>query len=160
MFYFAYGADMPSGALASLIGHPVEGRPGRLPGFRLAFTARSDDWDGGVADILKEEGAEVEGVLFELTPADEMRLGFAEGLSDGPYRRRRVRIELPNGDEVEGVAREVARKLPHVAPSAKFLDEMVSGAIEQGLSEGYVNFLMQLYPDVATPHSRPWAEDE
>jgi hypothetical protein len=58
------------------------------------------------------------------------------------------------------VAREVARKLPHVAPSAKFLDEMVSGAIEQGLSEGYVNFLMQLYPDVATPHSRPWAEDE
>jgi hypothetical protein len=37
---------------------------------------------------------------------------------------------------------------------------MVSGAIEQGLSQGYVTFLMQLYPDVATPHSRPWAEDE
>ena len=160
MLYFAYGADMQAEALADALGHPVEGRRGRLPGFRLAFTAHSDDWEGGVADIVREEGAEVEGVLFELSPADELRLGFAEGLVEGPYRRRRVRAETEGGEEVEALAREVAQKEPHIAPSASYLDAMVSGATEQGLSEAYVDFLMQLYPDVATPHSRPWADEE
>jgi hypothetical protein len=160
MHYFAYGADMQSDALAEALAHPVHGRRARLPGFRLAFTPHSDDWDGGVADILPEEGAEVEGVVFELSPADELRLGFAEGLGEGTHRRRRVRVELEDGEEVEATARDVARKDPHVAPSAQYLDAMVSGATEQGLSEGYINFLMQLYPDIATPHARPWAEDE
>lgn len=160
MFYFAFGADMQSEALADLLGHSVQGRRARLPSFRLAFTARSEDWEGGIADIVREEGSDVEGVVFELSPADELRMGFAEGLVEGPYRRRRVQVELEDGTEVDAVAREVARKEPHVAPSAPYLDALVSGAIEQGLSEGYIDFLMQLYPDLATPHSRPFDEDD
>jgi hypothetical protein len=160
MRYFAYGADMAGEALADLLGRAVEGRRARLPGFRLAFTARSQEWEGGVADIVREEGAEVEGVAFELTPADALRLDFAEGMADGPYRRRRVRVQLEGGEEVEAVAREVARKAPHIAPSPAYLDAMVSAATEQGLTEGYVDFLMQLYPDEPTPHTPAFADEE
>src|SRR5690349_16293813 len=106
MHYFAYGPDMASDLLADLLGHPVKGRRARLPGYRLAFTARSDDWEGGVADIVREDGADVEGVAFELTPSDELRFGFSEGLGEGPYRRTRVVVVFEDDREVEAAARE------------------------------------------------------
>ena len=144
----------------ALLGRRVEGTRALLRGYRLAFTAYSDDWEGGVADLLRDEAGEVEGVLFELAPADELRMGFAEGLGDGAFRRRRVQVELENGAEVEAMAKEAARKEPFVPPSHAFLDAMVSGAMEQGLSQTYVNFLMQLYPDEATPHAPAWQDEE
>jgi hypothetical protein len=160
MRYFAYGADMREAAMDELLGHRVEGTRALLRGYRLAFTAYSDDWEGGVADLLRDEAGEVEGVLFELSPSDELRMGFAEGLGEGAFRRRRVAVELEDGAEVEAIAREAVRKEAFVAPSHAFLDAMVSGAMEQGLSQTYVNFLMQLYPDEPTAHNRSWQDEE
>jgi hypothetical protein len=95
----------------------------------------------------------------DLAAAEALRLKFEVGMAGGLIRLRRVRVEEEDGAESEAVALEVARKRAHVAPSAAYLDAMVSGATEQGLSEAYVDFLMQLYPDAVTPHTRPW-EDE
>jgi hypothetical protein len=160
MRYFAYGADMRGGAMDELLGHRAEGTRALLRGYRLAFTAYSDDWEGGVADLIRDEAGEVEGVLFDLSPTDELRIGFAEGLGESTFRRRRLRVELEDGTEVEALAREAARKGAFVAPSHAFLDAMVSGAMEQGLSQTYINFLMQLYPDEPTVHSRSWRDEE
>ncbi len=160
MRLFAYGADMGSAAVEGLLGRRVVARRALLRGFRLAFTTMSEDWEGGIADIVKDEEAEVEGVVFDLSPEDELRLGFAEGLEGGPYRRRRVPVELEDGEEGEAVAREVASKRPHIPPSPTYLDAMVSAATERGLSEGYIDFLLQLYPDEPTPLARAWSEDE
>lgn len=170
--------------MEELLGHPANGRRARLPGFRIAFTAFADDWGGGVADVVRDEEGEVEGVAFDLSPADVLRLEVAEGLAEGLYRRRRVRIEVEEGargsegaqgseggqgsegaqgagaEETEAITDEVARKRPHVAPSAAYLDAMVSGATEQGLSQGYINWLLQLYPDDPTPHSPAWSDEE
>jgi cation transport regulator ChaC len=160
MWYFAYGSTMAGGAMEQVLGHPLEGRPALLRGFRLAFTAFGHEWQGGVADLVRDEAAEVEGVLFDLTAADLLRIDFNEGMSEGIYRRRAVEVELETGQEVQAVAHEVVDKQPHVPPSATYLDAMVSGATEQGLSERYVNWLLELYPDVPTPHRPAWDDDE
>jgi len=159
VFYYAFGSNMRSEAMEGLLGHPVQGRRAVLRGFRLAFTAYAEDWGGGVADIVRDPSGEVEGVVFEVNPTDLLRLDVFEGLSETLYRRRKVRVELEDGTETEAVTYEVIRKRPHVAPSDGYLDAMVSGATEQGLSDGYINWLLQLYPDDPTPH-RPPSDEE
>ena len=99
------------------------------------------------------------GVVFEISPTDILRLDVYEGLTETLYRRRKVRVELENGSDTQAVTYEVTRKRPHVPPSDAYLDAMVSGATEQGLSEGYINWLLQLYPDEPSPH-RPPADEE
>lgn len=160
MFYFAYGSNMGADTMEEALGHSVSGRPARAPGFRIAFTAFAQEWQGGVADLVRDEASEVEGVVYEVTPADLLRLEFNEGLSEGLYRRRALRVELASGEELDAVASEVAKKRPHVAPSPHYLDAMVSGATEQGLSEAYIGWLLQLYPDEPTPHRSLWDDGE
>jgi gamma-glutamylcyclotransferase (GGCT)/AIG2-like uncharacterized protein YtfP len=150
---------MRSEAMQALLGHPAGGKRALLRGFRLAFTAYADDWAGGIADIVKDATGEVEGVVFEISPTDILRLDVYEGLTETLYRRRKVRVELESGADMEAVTYEVTRKRPHVPPSNPYLDAMVSGATEQGLSEGYINWLLQLYPDEPSPH-RPPADEE
>ncbi len=151
---------MRSAEIEELLGHPVEARRARLRGFRLAFTARSREWAGGVADIVKDEAAEVEGVLFDLQAADALRMGVEEGFSEGLRRRRRVKVEAEDGEEVEAVTLEVARKSPKVAPSPEYLDAMVEGASERGLTESYLTYLLSLYPDEGPARWRGGGEQE
>jgi gamma-glutamylcyclotransferase len=159
-FFFAYGAEMAPDAMADALGRPVRGVRALLRGYRLAFTAYSQEWEGGVADLLEDAEGEVEGLLFSLQPRDLLRLEVAEGWQDPRYRRHPVTVELEDGRTVEAAARVVESKLPSVAPSPAFLDAMVQGATGNGLSEGYVTWLLQLYPDPSTPHRAAWAEDE
>lgn len=160
-YYFAYASDVRSGALAEILGRdPPRARRARLIGYRLGFTAFSQDWEGGVADIVREPGAGVEGVAFPLGAADVLRLDLYEGLDEGLYRRRHVRVELEDGREVSAFTYEVATKRAFVQPSAAYLDALVSGATEQGLSEGYIRGLLELYPDEAVERRSSWADDE
>jgi gamma-glutamylcyclotransferase len=159
VLFFAYGANMRSEAMEELLAHKVRGQPALLRGFRVAFSAFSEDWQGGVADLVRDPAGEVEGVAFALQPTDLLRLDVVEGLSDNLYKRRTVRIELADGAEEAAVAYEIEEKHPHVQPSAHYLDAMISGATDQGLSEAYIAWLLQLYPDEPSPQ-RPAFDSE
>lgn len=145
---------MRSGEIDKLVGRPLPARRARLRGFRLEFTANSREWRGGVADIVRDEEGEVEGVLFELWPSDALRIGVKEGFSEGLRRRRRVKVEAEDGEEVEALTLEVERKRVRVAPSPEYIDAMVEGASERGLTEQYVTYLLTLYPDEGPAASR------
>ena len=71
MLYFAFGADMQGEALAELLGHPVKGRRARLPGFRLAFTARSSDWEGGLKQLQDYPGGGCNTSLYSRHTCDD-----------------------------------------------------------------------------------------
>lgn len=158
--YFAYGSDMRSGEIDELLGRPIGARRALLQGFRLAFTANSREWRGGVADITRDEEGQVEGVLFDLTGADALRMGVEEGFSEGLRRRRKVTVETEDGEQVEAVTLEVASKRGKVAPAPEYLDAMVEGASERGLKEGYVTYLLSLYPDDAPARWQGEGENE
>ncbi len=151
---------MRSVEIEELLGHPVGARRARLRGFRLAFTARSREWGGGVGDIVRDEEGEVEGVLFDLNAGDALRMGVEEGFGEGLRRRRRVKVEGEDSEEVEAVALEVAVKSAGVTPAPAYLDAMVEGASERGLTEGYVTYLLSLYPDVGKGRWRGGDEQE
>jgi len=159
-YLFAYGAEMVPGAMAQLLGRPVRGARAVVRGFRLAFTAYSEEWEGGVADLLADAEGEVEGVLYPLGPRDLLRIEVVEGWQDPRYGRILLQAEREDGTRVDAVARAVREKQPPVAPSPAYLDAMIQGGTAHGLSDGYLTWLLQLYPDPATPPRAAWAEDE
>jgi hypothetical protein len=51
--YFAYGSNLRSVQMVRLCpGHAFLG-PARLDGYRLAFTLPDEEWEGGVADVVR-----------------------------------------------------------------------------------------------------------
>lgn len=158
--FFAYGAEMAPEAMGELLGRPVQGARALVRGFRLAFTAYSDDWEGGVADLVADIEGEVEGVVYALGPRDLLRLDMVEEWQDPRYGRVAVHAELEDGSRVEAMARAVREREASVAPSVAYLDAMVQGGTFHGLSEGYLNWLLQLYPDPASAGSAMWREQE
>lgn len=75
----------------------------RLPGYRFAFNKRMRSGEGVCANIVRDETAGtstgVWGVAYPCDAAALAELDRFEGVSQGHYRRERVRV-VTDGDEV------------------------------------------------------------
>jgi hypothetical protein len=136
--YFAYGSNMDPDQMAhrGLAWSTAEGAA--LAGYRLEFDfdARSR-WLGGAADILRDAGGTVEGVLYHL--ADDISV-MDEW--EGGYRRVQVGVSLlADGTGREAWTYEVVRKGDRMTPSEVYAGQMLKGARDFGLSDGYVREL-------------------
>ena len=76
-YYFAYGSNMNLDQMAYRCPAASVVENVRLEGYRLTFCGRGKG--SGVATILPEEGSQVEGVLWKITPECEKSLDFYEG---------------------------------------------------------------------------------
>ena len=65
--------------------------------------ARTLGWEGALATVVEEPGAQVFVVLYDVTTADESALDEWEGADIGLYRKIRVRVHTLDGD-VTGLA--------------------------------------------------------
>jgi len=68
-YYFAYGSNMNLDQMAYRCPAASVVENVRLDGYRLTFCGRGKG--SGVATILPEEGSQVEGVLWKITPECE-----------------------------------------------------------------------------------------
>ena len=76
-YYFAYGSNMNLDQMAYRCPAASVVENVKLEGYRLTFCGRGKG--SGVATILPEEGSQVEGVLWKITPECEKSLDFYEG---------------------------------------------------------------------------------
>ncbi len=143
--YFAYGSNMRRSLMADRCpGFDVVGIA-RLPNHRLAFTRFSPKRRCGVADIVRHDDSAVWGVLYSLTADHVASLDRYESVHDGGYRRIRAVVETPEADRLSVMTYEVVAKKPEeVSPSAEYLHEIITGAIEHELPECYLNTLREL----------------
>ena len=72
-YYFAYGSNMNLDQMAYRCPAASVVENVKLEGYRLIFCGRGKGC--GVATILPEEGSQVEGVLWKITPECEKSLG-------------------------------------------------------------------------------------
>ena len=95
----------------------------------------------GVASTCEKPGAFVEGVLFQLTNSDWDRLDEYEGVPKS-YTRKLVTISMNAGKET--VAETYIAKAMEGSPfkpSKAYLDLIIHGAQENGLSVDYIEKL-------------------
>ena len=156
MWYFAYGSNLNSRAVAEWCRHfghrpPAlkPGRPAVLDNYRLSFPIFSEYWGGGIADIVYDPGKYVAGALFDLTEADLKILDQKvnrklEGDKEiGTYKRIEVKVApLGKGDPVTAITYQgVNVERNHVHPTQHYMDLVIQGAYSFGLSMMWIAYL-------------------
>ena len=140
--YFAYGSNLDQDQMRRREVTFTSAVPAVLQDFRLDFTAHSDRWGGGVADVVEEEGSAVEGALYMVTEG-MAQLDLYEGVKEGMYRRRWITVDVA-GKGHRAVLYEVCSKVPGLRPSRKYMAAIISGSLQCGLSEAYVEALKSI----------------
>lgn len=136
--WFVYGSSLDFDALASWCkehGYAVpdlsRAKPAELAGWRLAFNVRSNFWGGVVASMLPDPNSSVEGVVIPL-PAEA--LGFVrhkEGVLSGLFEEKK-------DGAMHFYTAASSRTVPEEKPAPRFLDTIVKGARDRGLSPEWI----------------------
>ena len=128
-FYFAYGSNMD---------HEQMGR--RCPTAIPVGVAGLEGWDvaindRGVATIVSDPAARVEGVLWSVTERCIKSLDGYEGISSGLYAREALSVHL-NDRTIEAIGYLAASSEPG-EPRLGYLEGILRGAAHFGLSVAY-----------------------
>ncbi len=146
LLYFAYGCHMDPGFLASVVGVTLEpGWPARLPGWRLAFNkgGEGDSGEDMVANIEEAPACCTLGVVYRLPQQALSALDDFEGVPVH-YQRASVWLE-PLGRRARQAALAYRAQPRWIvkdgSPNPRYLELLVRGARQHGLSEDYVAWL-------------------
>jgi len=142
VFYFAYGSNMSS----SIFTHgfrkitPKSAERAVLKGYRLAFSEPGIPFfEPAYANVEKDEGARCEGVLYRITHKEMDWLDISEG------GRAYDIIHVPVEGAVSGTVTAqtfTSKAIAHgLLPSKRYMDILIHGAEENGLSEMWVTML-------------------
>lgn len=111
---------------------------GMLDNYRLAFTRCSQNWGGGVLDIIESPGDYVLGVVYEIPEYAVSALDAREGAPKYYKRIDSIKVEL-GYEQVEVFTYTVVKKdLNEIKPSPAYLDVVYEGMKNRFPSE-YVN---------------------
>ncbi len=176
MLYFAYGSNLDFQSVSAWAKHfnrrPPNlrgGEPGIVDNYRLAFPVFSEYWGGGTADIVYDPGKSVSGAVFELNDADweildrKVRRDVdAEGREIGVYKRVEVNVRPMRKGEprkawtYQGVQQEAF----HIPPTQTYMDVLVHGAFQHGLSAMWVSYLKSFSTQGAREPRPPRAQSD
>jgi hypothetical protein len=165
--YLAYGSSMatrrfrerlnwldPQGAGALDETAPTRAE---LPGYRLEFSKPDEAGVVGLgfANLAPDAAGTVEGVVYQLTP---QAVDFLERAEPG-YARQTVKVKI-GGKDHDAVALIARSPRENLKPSRDYLNVLIAGAREHGLSDAYVASLAAaetLDAFIAAPRPSPGA---
>ncbi len=144
IWYFAYGSNMNE-RLFRERRHmtPIKTRSGRLNDYRLCFTVAGGRRPGfsAPANIVKDPGSTVHGVLYFLPLRKFVRLDASEGRQ---YAYLWTETEDVTGAPVPVVTFSATGGVPEGRPSLPYMNIIREAARQRGLPESYVSFLDQV----------------
>lgn len=158
-YYFAYGSVLSlDHAREWCVSHALDsatflgGKPAKLPGWKLVFDVPSRFWQGLVANLDEDAQSSVEGVVFEVDDVDRIAVLRKEGVATGLYRELKLPVLVGDEEVVASVfvAEQQRRATPGPA-SSRYVDALVAGARERGLSPAWQQFVASLERDEARP---------
>lgn len=175
MWYFAYGSNLNSRAVAEWCRHygfrppPLKsGKPAVLDNYRLSFPIYSEYWGGGIADIVYDPGKYVAGALFDLSEADlaildqkVVRKLDPAGRDVGVYKQIEVEVSpLGRGQPIKAVTYQgVSVERYHIPPTQHYMDLVIQGAFNFGLSMMWISYLQSFGIQEGRKPRRPGAPD-
>ncbi|MBN1592074.1 MAG: gamma-glutamylcyclotransferase [Candidatus Coatesbacteria bacterium] len=136
MLYFAYGSNMDFEQMRKRCPSTITITKASLLNHRLAFTRFSDIRNGGVADVIPSETELVEGVTYDISDEDTVKLDVFENVAEGFYSRMDVRVTLPAGEIIE-VFTYKATEEGEFKPTKAYMAHLINGAKYHGLSSEY-----------------------
>ncbi|BBZ08912.1 replication protein [Mycolicibacterium doricum] len=135
--YFAYGSNLCVQQMAQRCPDAVDPRPATLA---------DHDWlinERGVATVEPVVGAQVHGVLWQVSDHDLATLDSAEGVPVR-YRRDRLTVQTDHGPAPAWVY--IDHRVEPGPPRPGYLERIIDGALHQGLPHRWVEFLSRWDP--------------
>ena len=138
--YFAYGSnlDLPQMKRRCPLSKLIS--KGSLSDYRLTFNRFSSGWDGGVADVIREPGSKVWGLVFEISDTDLERLDRYEGYNKDQtslYERWKTVIDTSNGQVCDVWVYTVVEKQKFVPPTSEYLQIIKDAAVKWNFPKSY-----------------------
>ncbi len=140
IYYFAYGSNMDQAQMSErcpeshLVGKAI------LDDYRIGFTIYSPKRECGCADVIKTDGEQVCGLLYEISESDRESLDKAEGHPNN-YRRFTVVVRDDSGKTYGAESYQVVDKKDFLKPSKHYLGMMLNAAKRFEFPATYVDFL-------------------
>jgi gamma-glutamylcyclotransferase (GGCT)/AIG2-like uncharacterized protein YtfP len=160
MKYFAYGSNMCTNRLKERVPSCESLSVAVLKEHRLRFHKKSKKDGSGKCNAYYTGNRhdEVIGVVFEIDPADKLKLDRAEGLRHG-YNKKAVRVSWKKGrlaafmyEADEWAIDDTLR------PYTWYKDVVIKGATEHNLPEAYVKHLEAVPADIDPDSQREQAK--
>jgi len=137
--YAAYAANLDPRLMSRRAPHsPLRGT-GWITGWRLTFGGEQLGWEGALATIVEDPGAEASEIfvaLYDIATLDEESMDRWEGVGMGIYRRTRIRVHTLDGDEAAWAY--VLNGWEGGLPSARYLGDIAEAAEAAGAPHDYV----------------------
>lgn len=137
--YAAYGSNMDPEQMLERAPHSPMAGTGWLTGWRLTFAGEDLGWEGALATVVEEPGAQVFCVLYDMSPEDELSLDRWEGSELGFHRKIRLRVQTLDGSTLAWLY--VLDAWEGGLPSARYLGVMADAAYAAGAPTDYVQGL-------------------
>lgn len=149
-WYFAYGSNLSGEQKQNRTGPIREARRARLDGYRIAFNKRGNDGTGK-ANIVPDANRTVWGVVYRCSSDALDEMDRYEGVANGHYARKTVRVQTDAGDELDAITYVAGDSFvdDSCLPSKKYLETIIQGARQHGLPEDYIGEIERV------AHQRP-----
>jgi gamma-glutamylcyclotransferase (GGCT)/AIG2-like uncharacterized protein YtfP len=134
--YAAYASNMDPRQMSQRAPHSPERGTGWIAGWRLTFGGEDLGWEGALATIVEDPGAQVFVALYDLTEPDEQALDRWEGGDIGLYVKVHVRVHTLDGEVVAWAY--VLDGYEGGLPSARYLGILADAAEAAGAPDDYV----------------------
>ncbi len=138
-YYFAYGSNLSETQMYNRCPNSKLFKKAVLKGYKLYFTIYSPKWGGGCADVIKENGEEVWGLVYKISSEDLARLDSFEG---HPIHYRRFHTYVFDKKKKIGVeVYEVVDKKPFIKPTKEYLDIIKNACRKFSFPKHYVQYI-------------------
>jgi phage replication-related protein YjqB (UPF0714/DUF867 family)/gamma-glutamylcyclotransferase (GGCT)/AIG2-like uncharacterized protein YtfP len=135
--YFAYGSNLDVTQMARRCPDATDPRPATLADHDWLINQR------GVATVEPLDGAQVHGVLWQVSDHDLEVLDSAEGV---PVRYRRDLLTVQTADGSTDAWVYVDHRVEPGAPREGYLERIIDGAVHHGLPQRWLDYLQRWDP--------------
>jgi gamma-glutamylcyclotransferase (GGCT)/AIG2-like uncharacterized protein YtfP len=144
MYYYAYGSNLSTRYVREYCPSAVFVMKADLPNFEVQFRHYSENRQGGISSIIEAPGELVQGVIYEVPEQEIIDLDILESVPEGLYRRDAFLVLGEDGGWHRADLYRVSTPAGPYAPSRGYVEDMIEGAREHGLTPEYIEKLVAL----------------
>jgi len=122
MNYFAYGSNMSTGYIHEYCPSAKFVMRATLPNYHIEFRRFSTDLQGGISSMIAAPGEMIQGVLFDIDPAELDALDILEDVPKGLYVRETFLVLGEDGNWHTGICIGWRTLAAHISPPSNMLN--------------------------------------
>lgn len=144
MYYFAYGSNLSTRFMKKYCPSATFVMKADLANYKIEFRHYSSSLQGGISSIVEAPGELVQGIIYVVPENEIIEMDILESVPEGLYRREQFLVLGDNGLWHSVDLYRVADPKGPFAPSERYVEWMIEGAQEHGLTPEYIAGLMSL----------------